>query len=88
MDINLELLEKQINNKSKHTNKDDNPYRSVICIYDFFCLNNIKICEKIKEKYNLSAKYHIINDYSPITFGEVSERIYNYDTNNTNNTRK
>ena len=88
MDINLELLEKQLNNKSKHTNKDDNPYRSVICLYDFFCLNNIKICEKIKENYNLSNRYHIINSCQPISIGEVSDKIYHYNANNTDNNNK
>jgi hypothetical protein len=87
MDINIELAEKHLKIKLSSIKPFKQP-KTKICLYDFFCLNNIKICEKIKEKYNLSAKYHIINDYSPITFGEVSERIYNYDTNNTNNTRK
>jgi hypothetical protein len=84
MDINIELAEKHLKIKLSSI-KPFKQIKTKICLYDFFCLNNIKICEKIKEKYNLSYKYHIINDYSPITFGEVSERIYNYDTNNTNN---
>ena len=53
MDINLELVEKYLKNKTK--NKDSNEDKrceSFICQYDFFCLNNIKICEKIKE-FNL-----------------------------------
>lgn len=87
MDINVELAEKHLKINFK-SNKSFKQNKTKICLYDFFCLNNIKICEKIKEKYNLSAKYHIINDYSPITFGEVSERIYNYDINNINNTNK
>ena len=82
MDINIELAEKHL--KIKFNSVKQN--KTSICLYDFFCFNNIKICEKIKENYNLSPKYHIINVYNPITFGEVSEKIYNYDTNNTNNT--
>jgi hypothetical protein len=85
MDINIELAEKYLKIKM-NTNKSFKQKKTSICLKDFFCLNNIKICEKIKEKYNLSGKYHIINDYSSITFGEVSEKIYNYDTNNTKNT--
>jgi hypothetical protein len=83
MDINIELAEKQLKIKLNSI-KPFKQVKTKICLNDFFCFNNIKICEKIKEKYNLSPSYHIINDYSPITFGEVSERIYNYDTNNIN----
>ena len=46
MDINIELAEKYLKNQSKPiktTNKD----KSIICLYDFFCFNNIKICEKL-----------------------------------------
>jgi len=63
MDINIELAEKYLKIKLKQT-ETTNKYKSSICLYDFFCLNNIKICEKIKEKYNLSNKYHVINNYS------------------------
>lgn len=83
MDINIELLEKCLKNQLnsiKPSSKD----KSSICLYDFFCSNNIKICEKIKENYNLSSRYHIINSYSSIKISEVSEKIYNYNTNNNN----
>lgn len=83
MDINIELAEKYLKNQSK-PNKTTNKDKSIICLYDFFCFNNIKICEKIKENYNLSIKYHIINSYSSITIGEISEKIYHYNTNNNN----
>jgi hypothetical protein len=86
MDINLELVEKYLKNKTK--NKDSNEDKrceSFICQYDFFCLNNIKICEKIKEKYNLTNKYHIVSSSSQITFGEVSEKNIYYNDNNDNN---
>lgn len=84
MDINIELAEKQLNYKTKYINKDDTEYESSICLYDFFCFNNIEICEKIKENYNLTNKYRIINSYSQITFGEVSERNIYYNNNNPN----
>ena len=86
MDTNLGLVEKHLNYKSKHTNKDDKQYESSICLYDFFCLNNIEICKKIKEQYNLTSKYHVINSYSQLTFGEVSEKHIHYNTNTNNNT--
>ena len=85
MDINIELLEKYLNHKTNYIDKDDNQYKSVICLYDFFCSNNIKICEKIKEKYNLTNKYHIINLYRQITISEVNEKIYYYNMDNNNN---
>ena len=83
MNINIDLIEKCINNKSK---QDINKYKqttSIICLHDFFCLNNIEVSEKIKEKYILSNKYQVIHDYNPITIGEIGEKIY-YNTNNTN----
>ena len=83
MDINIELAEKYLKIKLKQT-ETTNKYKSSICLYDFFCLNNIKICEKIKEKYNLSNKYHVINNYSSITISEISEKIHHYNTNNNN----
>jgi len=86
MDINIELVEKQLKNKIKSTNQDNKQGKSSICLYDFFCINSIKICEKIKETPNLLNKHYVINNYSLITLGEVSERIYHYNTNNTDNT--
>lgn len=88
MDINLELVEKYLNNKLNHINKDNNDNESFICLYDFFCSNNIKICEKIKEKYKLSNNYHIINVYNSISISEISEKIYNYNTNSSINSNK
>ena len=84
MDINIELVEKQIKNKIKYTNQVSKQSKTSICLYDFFCINSIKICEKIKETPNLLNKHYIINNYSLITLGEVSERIYHYNTNNPN----
>jgi len=86
MDINIELVENHLNRKINLTKTDSQPKNNVCCLYDFFCLNNIKICEKIKESYNLSNKYYIINDYTLITIGEITEKIYSYNTNNLNNT--
>ena len=83
MDIDIELAEKYLKIQLKQT-ETTNKYKSSICLYDFFCLNNIKICEKIKEKYNLPNKYHIINNYSSITIGEISKKIHHYNTNNNN----
>ena len=81
MDINLELIEKKISKTTNYVNKDINDTETVICLYDFFCSNNIKICEKIKENYNLSNNYHVINDYNSISISEINEKIYNYNTN-------
>lgn len=92
MDINLELVEKYLKSKSNHKDSDnDIQYEYSICLYDFFCLNSITICEKIKEKYNLTNNYRIINSYSQIAFGEVSEKNIYYNKNisdNPNNNHK
>lgn len=84
MDINIELAELHLNTEL-NTNKNVNQNKHSICsLYDFFCLNNIQISEKIKEIYNLSNRYYIISDHSLITIGEIAEKIYSYNTNNTN----
>ena len=86
MDINIELIENHLKLKLKlnSTNISNKQYKSNICLYDFFCDNNIKISKKIKEKYNLSNKYYTINVYTSIIISEVNEHIYHYNTNNNN----
>jgi len=88
MDINTELATIHLNSKINRTKTDNHVKTNVCCLYDFFCLNNIKICEKIKEIYNLSNKYYIINDYTLITIGEITEKIYSYNADNLNNANK
>lgn len=88
MDINLELVEKQINYKPKQSNKDQENSLSIISELDFFCLNNIKICEKIRENHAFSNRYHIINDSRPIYIGEVDGKTIYYDMNITNKINK
>jgi hypothetical protein len=84
MNISVDLIETQINNKLSKLDVN-NRQKSIICLYDFFCINHITISEKIKENYNLSNKYQIINNYSSITIGEVSEQIYPLNINIINN---
>ena len=83
MDINLDLVEKYLNRKSSDMN-DNSHYETVICLYDFFCLNNIHICQKIKEKFNLTNKFHLIHNYNSITISEINENFH-YIINNENN---
>jgi hypothetical protein len=87
MNINLELLEKEVNKKSNFINNDTTSDKeSVICLYDFFCSNNIKICEKIKEHYYLTDNYYIINEFSTISISEITDKnIYLKKTSNENN---
>ena len=88
MDINIELVEKHLKIKLKYINQNKKRGKTHIYLYDFFCINNIKICEIIKQNTNLFNKYYIIDDYSLITIGEVNEQIYYYDTDNSNNSNK
>lgn len=88
MDINLELVEKYLNKKINHMNQDNAVDDSIICLYDFFCLNNINICEKIKEKYKLSTNYHIITDYNSISISEINEKNNHYNTISNINSNK
>ena len=81
MNIDIELIEKQISNLKKDKNSENNkkPQKNKkkttkICIYDFFSANEIEICEKIKEIPYFSQDFSIIEDYHFIKIGEMSER--------------
>ena len=88
MNINIDLIETQIIRKKINKSVENNDENTFISEYDFFCINNIKISEKIKEKYNLLNKYQIINNYNSISIGEVFQQIYQFNMNNITNTKK
>jgi hypothetical protein len=88
MNINIDLIESQIIEKKTNKSLENNNENTFICLYDFFCINNIKISEKIKEKYSLLNKYQIINTYSSISIGEVFQQIYQFNMNNITNNKK
>jgi len=80
MNIDIQLINKQIkilSNKVKNTNNSNNSNKnknisSKICIYDFFSINEIEICEKIKEIPYFYKEYSVI-EYNFIKVGEMSE---------------
>jgi hypothetical protein len=89
MDINVELLEKEINIDEEHeeiqepdeiqeTEEKDKKYRNYICLYDFYCLNNIKISKKIKQNLYFTQYYDVLKEYSTLKVGQLSQKIIDY----------
>lgn len=83
MDINVELLEKEINIDDENDENDENDEtpkknRNYICLYDFYCINNIKISKKIKEKLYFTQYYDVFTDYSTLKIGQLSQKILDY----------
>ena len=57
-----------------------------MAIYNFFTVNDIKICSKIKKIPYYCSNYCIITEYAPIKIGEINEKLLQiYDNNNNNN---
>jgi hypothetical protein len=61
-----------------------NKYNSKMIPYDFFCMNEIKISEKIKQLPHYLDSFYILDYYEAIKISEIEKRIENisYDENN------
>jgi len=106
MDINVELLEREINIYDKNEDNEDNENnennednykneektkknRHYICLYDFYCLNNIKISKIIKKNLYFTQYYDVFTEYSTLKVGQLSQKIINYyDVLDTENSQK
>ena len=82
MDINVELLEKEINTEENEENEEKEELikkdRNYICLYDFYCLNNIKISKKIKQNLYFAQYYDVLTEYSTLKVGQLSQKILDY----------
>lgn len=89
-DINVELIQKQLirnDNISENENIDyENQERNSIKKYDFFCLNNIRICEKIKNVPYFYLRFDPFSSYNFIKIGELNGK--NIEKCNVVNTNK
>ena len=89
MDINIDLLDNSIKTSNKRATYYNKKERNGICLYNFFCMNNIKICEKIKQIQGFTSNYDIIIEHSPIKIGNISMEILDeYDIIPTKNNDK
>uniref|UniRef100_A0A6C0IGF0 Protein kinase domain-containing protein n=1 Tax=viral metagenome TaxID=1070528 RepID=A0A6C0IGF0_9ZZZZ len=100
MDINVKLLEKEINindtseeNYKSEENEENEENRkkdrNYICLYDFYCLNNIKISKKIKQNLYFTKYYDVFTEYSTLKVGQLSQKILDYyDILDTENSQK
>jgi hypothetical protein len=89
--INIGLISNQItNNRRKVNNIDDNDENHTkITVYDFFSINEIKICEIIEEISYYRNYYDILTDYDFIDIGKIGEKIIeNVDLDSKNKDKK
>jgi len=80
MNINVEILEKEEEIVKQREKEEEivKKGRNFICLYDFYCLNNIKITRKIEQTLYYSQYYDIFIEYSALKVGQLSQKIIDY----------
>ncbi len=77
--INISLINNQISNTQrknhKYTDDVNNDNKTKIVSYDFFSINDIKICEIIAKIPYYRNYYDIFVDYDFIDIGKIGEKI-------------
>jgi hypothetical protein len=75
--INISLINDQITNNRGKLNTDDNDDKTQtkISYYDFFSINEIKICEIIEKIPYYRNYYDVFVDYDFIDIGKIGEKI-------------
>ena len=84
MNIDISLVKKQIISKNKHKFINEDKNNQKIDTYNFFTVNDIKICSKIKKIPYYYSNYYIITEYTPIKIGEINENLIQIYDNNIN----
>ena len=51
------------------------PYKSTLVNYDFYSVNEIQICDNIKQIRYYSNNFYIIEDYGLVDIGQLSEKV-------------
>jgi hypothetical protein len=79
MDINVDLLEEELNDKKKGNlkynyvnNKND---KKIIQLLDFFSTNNIQIYEKIKQEASYQLRFDLFYEYNFINICELQDKL-------------
>ena len=79
MDINVDLLEEELNDKKKSNlkynyvnNKND---KKNIQLLDFFSTNNIQIYEKIKQEASYQLRFDLFYEYNFINICELQDKL-------------
>jgi hypothetical protein len=86
--INIKKCKKIIN-ETKSTENVENTTEKKIKLYDFFSINENKICNKIRKIPNYFDYYNIITQNSFISIGEMHEKtVDNFNIVNANNNEK
>jgi hypothetical protein len=88
--IDVQLIQNGlINGNTKSKKKPNTNYKTKIQLYDFFSINEAKLCNKIKKIPYFANYFEIVTNYSLIKVGEMSEvvfeQIVNEDTNISDN---
>jgi hypothetical protein len=86
--INIKKYKKTTNKNKNSENPKENPEKK-IKIYNFFSINEIKICDKIRKIPDYFNYYNIITQNSFISVGEMNEKVLDrFNTINTNSNEK
>ena len=62
------------NDENDEDNENNKKLISKICLYDFFSINEIKICEKIRKIPYFENHYIILENYDEIKAADLRER--------------
>lgn len=78
--ININIEQLKIIQKTKYTQlnnlkNDLKPFISKVCKYDFFSMNEINICEKIKDMSYYYNYFLVLHDYDFIKVGQLGEKM-------------
>ena len=80
IDINVELIKKQLS-IPKNTLRQQRKDKNIIQVYDFFCINNINISEKLKQIQFYYLYFDLFADYTFVKLGQLNKKyIENYET--------
>lgn len=82
MNINVKILEtfETLENEENQSEYEINSKktRDFICVYDFYCLNNMKITIKIKQIPYYTHYYDVFTEYSSLKVAQLSQKILDY----------
>lgn len=75
--IGVQLIQNSLRNVGvKPKNQHNTNNKTKLRVYDFFSINEVKVCNKIKKIPYFSSYFEIVTNYSSIKVGEMSEVVF------------
>ena len=75
--IDVQLIQNSLKNNGINTkNQHNTNNKTKIRAYDFFSINEVKLCNKIKKIPYFASYFEIVTNYSLIKVGEMSEVVF------------